>query len=417
MLQQQRGFVAKAPAETILVQSLKRRITAVQGIDAAQADKAVADAIKIVTEEVFPAYQHQIGVVAEMQPKAVHDGGIWRLKDGDQYYATALRAYTTTALTPDEIHKMGSDLVASVGAEMDAILKAQGLTKKRGQWPRASPSFPPTRKRSFPSTDKGREELLKSLNEQIVALQPMLREYTCDARPGEARDPARVPPIAGRRAWQLLRVRCARRFPAWLLLHQPARHEGMARTALRPSPITRASPVITGRSRSRRRRASFPSCAARSSAIPAIPRAGGSMPSSSRTKWVSTRIISSGASAFCNRRHSARLRLVCDTGLHHKRWSREQAIDYMLQATGDQKSSVTTEIERYCVWPGQACAYMVGREVIHKVRDDEAALGEIRSQEIPRCGLEERTRSALGLEVENVKRWTSAKLAPTTPAK
>jgi len=64
-------------------------------------------------------------------------------------------------------------------------------------------------------------------------------------------------------------------------------------------------------------------------------------------------------------------RLVCDTGLHSssKRWTREQAIQSMVSATGDQESNIVTEIERYCVWPGQACSYMVGRQAINRMRD------------------------------------------------
>jgi uncharacterized protein (DUF885 family) len=69
-------------------------------------------------------------------------------------------------------------------------------------------------------------------------------------------------------------------------------------------------------------------------------------------------------------------RLVCDTGLHSKRWTRDQAIDSMVAATGDQRSNITTEIERYCVWPGQACSYMVGRQAINRMRDNaRTALG------------------------------------------
>ncbi len=69
-------------------------------------------------------------------------------------------------------------------------------------------------------------------------------------------------------------------------------------------------------------------------------------------------------------------RLVVDTGIHHKRWSREQAIQSMMEATGDLESSVTTEVERYCVWPGQACSYMVGRQAINRLRREaESALG------------------------------------------
>jgi uncharacterized protein (DUF885 family) len=69
-------------------------------------------------------------------------------------------------------------------------------------------------------------------------------------------------------------------------------------------------------------------------------------------------------------------RLVVDTGIHHRKWTRDQAIDYMVSVTGDQRSAMVTEVERYAVWPGQACAYMIGREEINRLRDKaRAALG------------------------------------------
>jgi uncharacterized protein (DUF885 family) len=69
-------------------------------------------------------------------------------------------------------------------------------------------------------------------------------------------------------------------------------------------------------------------------------------------------------------------RLVTDTGIHSRKWTREQAIDYMVSVTGDKRSSITTEVERYSVWPGQACSYMVGREEINRLRDKaRTALG------------------------------------------
>jgi uncharacterized protein (DUF885 family) len=70
-------------------------------------------------------------------------------------------------------------------------------------------------------------------------------------------------------------------------------------------------------------------------------------------------------------------RLVVDTGMHHKRWSREQAIEFMATTDGDLVSAVTTEIERYCVWPGQACSYKVGHAMWNKLRSQaKAALGD-----------------------------------------
>jgi uncharacterized protein (DUF885 family) len=69
-------------------------------------------------------------------------------------------------------------------------------------------------------------------------------------------------------------------------------------------------------------------------------------------------------------------RLVVDSGLHHKRWSRERAIRYMVETLGDAETSVTREVERYCVQPGQACAYMLGQQVFLKARaDSQAKLG------------------------------------------
>jgi uncharacterized protein (DUF885 family) len=69
-------------------------------------------------------------------------------------------------------------------------------------------------------------------------------------------------------------------------------------------------------------------------------------------------------------------RLVADSGLHHKRWSREQTVKYMVDALGDSESTLTTEVERYCVWPGQACSYKLGHIVWERSRDAaKAALG------------------------------------------
>ncbi len=111
-------------------------------------------------------------------------------------------------------------------------------------------------------------------------------------------------------------------------------------------------------------------------------------------------------------------RLVVDTGIHTERWSREKAIDFMVEATGDQRSSMTTEVERYAVWPGQACSYMVGRETIRKAREDaKAALGDkfdikafhdvvLRSGAMP-----------LGVLSSTVKAWAAAQLVPPAPAK
>jgi uncharacterized protein (DUF885 family) len=62
-------------------------------------------------------------------------------------------------------------------------------------------------------------------------------------------------------------------------------------------------------------------------------------------------------------------RLVVDSGLHHKRWTREQGVDYMLETLGDHRASIVTEVERYCVWPGQATSYKIGQTQWLKLRE------------------------------------------------
>ena len=62
-------------------------------------------------------------------------------------------------------------------------------------------------------------------------------------------------------------------------------------------------------------------------------------------------------------------RLVVDTGLHYKQWSREQAIDYLHRATGESLASVAREVERYAVWPGQACSYKLGQLKVLELRE------------------------------------------------
>ena len=78
-------------------------------------------------------------------------------------------------------------------------------------------------------------------------------------------------------------------------------------------------------------------------------------------RWACTTTIRSAASASCTIAMFRAVRLVVDTGLHAMRWSREQAIKYYIDTLGDQDASAATEVERYCVWPGQACTYMLGK--------------------------------------------------------
>jgi uncharacterized protein (DUF885 family) len=411
MLTQLRGFAAKAPDATVLVQSLKRRVGEAEGVDAPHAGKMVANAAKLVAEKVLPAYRRQIDVIAALKPKAVHDGGIWRLKDGDQFYATALRAWTTSPLSPEEIHKMGLDLVASVGAQMDEILKANGLSK--GSLAARITKLSADPKQLYANTDAGRAQLLKDLNDQIEALQPLLEQnfgtlakakleirrvpaYREAGAPGGYYESGALD--GSRPGYYYINLRDTKEWPKFSL-PTLSYHEGvpghhwqisMAQEAA-DLPLVRKA-LVSNSGYTEGWALYAESLADEKGAYEGNPL---------------------GRLGYLQSAAFRAARLVVDTGIHGKRWSREQAIDYMVEATGRQKSSVTTEIERYCVWPGQACAYMVGRETIRRARSEaQAALGDkfnikafhdliLRNGPVP-----------LAVLSANVKGWVSAELAP-----
>jgi len=112
-----------ATDQSLLVTSIARRAQEA-GLDASWARKAAS----IYDDKVGPALDRQIALTQDLRKSAVHDAGIWRLREGEGFYAAALRATTTSSMSPDEVHKLGLDQVATISARLDGLLKAQGLT-------------------------------------------------------------------------------------------------------------------------------------------------------------------------------------------------------------------------------------------------------------------------------------------------
>jgi uncharacterized protein (DUF885 family) len=165
-------FAASAPAQTVLVESLVRRLPEVEEI--LEADRAgyVTRAEAAVRDQVLPAYARQIEALREVRPQATHDAGVWRLADGAEMYTTALRQRTTTSLTPDEIHDVGVELVAQFNSEMDAILRAEGMTN--GSVAQRIQALSRRPDQLYPNTDAGRAQILADLNAQTRAIEAMM---------------------------------------------------------------------------------------------------------------------------------------------------------------------------------------------------------------------------------------------------
>jgi uncharacterized protein (DUF885 family) len=368
------AFAARPPSETVLVQSLARRAAEIEGIDPAAAAALAAQAETLVAEKIMPAYQRQIAALQAVRPQANADAGAWKLPDGAALYAAALKSQTTTTLTPDEVHAMGVELVAQIQGEMEAILRAEGLT--RGSIAERVQAISRRPDQLYPNTDEGRALLLADLNTQTAAIT------------------ARMPEVSGVLARAQVDIR---RVPPYIEAGAPGGYyQSAALDGSRPGAY-----YINLRNTAEWPKYSLPtltyheavpghhwqiSIQQEAQGLPFIRTAMLGFNAYAEGWALYAELLADEMGVYANDRlgrlgylQSAAFRasrLVVDTGLHHLRWTREQAIDSMLAATGDQRSSVETEIERYCVWPAQATGYMVGRQEILRLRTEaQTAMG------------------------------------------
>lgn len=362
------GFAQTAPAQTVLVQSLQSRLADIAEIAAADKTALTQRAEAIVRDEVLPAYRRQIEAMQGLKGRATNDAGVWKLPRGAELYAAALKSSTTTNMTPEEIHQMGTELVAQFNSEMDTILKAQGMT--RGTVAERVRALSRRPDQIYPSTDAGRTRLLADLNAQVAAIR------------------ARMPEVCGVLARANLEIK---RVPEYTQAGAPGGYyQGAALDGSRPGAyyINLRDPATEWP------KFTLPTLTYHEG-IPghhwqiSIQQEAGELPFI-RSALLGFNAYAEGWGLYAEQLademgmyasdpfgrvgylQSAAFRasrLVCDTGIHSLRWTREQAIQSMVEATGDQESNIVTEIERYCVWPGQACGYMVGRQALNRMRE------------------------------------------------
>ena len=331
-----------------------------------------ATAARLVSQRIYPALDRQIAFLKSLQPKAVHDAGVWRLPDGDAYYAASLEASTTTMLKPDEVHQMGLDVVKDHAAKIDALMKANGLTQGTvGERLRAMYNDPKFR---YENTDAGKDKLLADLNVKVQAIRAKLPgwfgtlpkadlqikrvpKYTEAGAPGGYYNNGSLD--GTRPGTYYINLRDTAEVPSWTL-PTLTYHEGIPGHHLQIS-------------------------IAQETTLPLIRKVGGF--NAYAEGWalyteqlaVEMGMYDNDPWGLIGQLHDSMfrgVRLVVDSGMHAKKWSREQAVKYYVDTLGDQEASAVTEIERYCVWPGQACGYMVGKLTILHLRDKaKAALG------------------------------------------
>ncbi|MDC7675491.1 DUF885 family protein [Asticcacaulis sp. LKC15W] len=328
------------------------------------------EAAKRVDGVIAKALDAQMAAVKAARPKAVHDAGVWRLPDGEAYYTFAARAGTTTTLTPDEIHKIGLDMVAELTAEADTRFKALGMTK--GTVAERMKALGDDPKYLYDNTDAAKEKLLEDLNVQIRAVEAKLPQWfgvlpktavTVRRVPKEIEAGApggyyQRPTLDGSRPGAYyINLRDTKEWPKWSL-PTLTYHEALPGHHMQISIQMEAQ------------------------GLPMLRRIGGF--SAYSEGWaLYTELVAAemgmydtdptGYIGYLQSALFRAIRLVVDTGMHSKKWTREQAIKYFVDTNGDAESAATTEVERYCVWPGQALSYMVGKIKWAELREKSKA--------------------------------------------
>jgi uncharacterized protein (DUF885 family) len=338
------------------------------GIDGNWAEQAT----RVITDKVYPALDRQMALLEQLKPTTAAGDGVWRLPRGDELYADALEYSTTTRMTPEEVHQMGLAQVKEISAELDRILKANGLTKGSVGARLTALNVRPDQ--LYADSAEGRAALLKSLNADYLKVKALLPRAFANpsnapleirAVPVEIQDGAsngyyrRAALDGSRPAIYFINLKDVGDWPKYGL---PALtfHEGVPGHHLQISTMQEAG------------------------TLPILRRVGGY--SAYSEGWaLYAEQLADELGAYASPLDRAgylqsflfrAARLVVDTGLHAKRWSREQATQYMVDVTGFARPRNQREVERYCTQPGQACSYKVGHAAWTRARAKaQAALG------------------------------------------
>jgi uncharacterized protein (DUF885 family) len=321
-----------------------------------------AQAARIAAGRIAPALDRQIAELRRHRAAATSDAGVWKFPDGEAYYGWALRAATTTTMTPDEVHRTGLAELQALHAEMDTILKGQGYT--RGTVGARMTALGKDPRFLYPDTDAGRAEILQFMTRTIAdmrakmprAFHTLVRGNVEVKRLPLAEEPGAPGAYGGAgsidgtvpgRVWLNLRTTALH---SKFSLATLAYHEGIPGHAWQGEytfrlPLVRSLLAFNAYSEGWALYAE---------------QLGAELGAYDDNPIGRLGYLQSLAFRAC--------RLVVDTGLHAKRWTREQAVAWFATTNGSPIEEVSGEVDRYCSWPGQACGYKIGHSAINRLR-------------------------------------------------
>ena len=365
VLKEMSDFVATPAADNILSTSFKTRAAQIKELTEAERGDFQNRVTAAVTGRIYPAYQKLIDYFNGLSPKTTTDDGVWKLPEGEAFYAYALHDNTTTTLKPDEVHALGLSEVARIEAEMQGNLVPLGFANVTiGA---AMDTLGKAPAYLYPNDDNGRAEALAEFKRLIDTAMERSKQLFLTL-PKAKIDVQRTPPF--------------KEATSSGAYYNPGAHDG-TRPGIFFANLRDMNEVAKWSMPTLAYHEGVPghhfqiSIAQELQGVPqfrkVIPFTAYAEGWALYTEWLAKDAGWYEGDPFGDlgrlRDELFRaVRLVVDTGIHAKRWTREQAITYMRDKTGLGEKDVTAEIERYIVNPGQACAYKIGMLKIQELR-------------------------------------------------
>lgn len=359
-LTQTRALIAQQRAGKGMAASLARKAKAANVSGDWEARAARTDG------PIIAALGRQEALLGGMRVQAGTTAGVSRLPGGAAFYAMCLRYHTSTSLTPDEAHKIGLEEVAAYEARIDPLLRAEGLTE--GTVGARLTALGKRPDQLYPNTDEGRAAIIAFSNAKTDAIRPLLTKYFDDL-PATQVEIRRVPPaieagaprgyaqsgtLDGSRPGAFyINLRDTSIWPRFSL-PTLIYHEGLPGHVMDGafSLASKTIPLIN-----------------RTMGIAAHGEGWGLYAEQLADEMGLYDTDPLGRIGYLQAALYRAVRVVVDTGMHAKGWSRDRAMKMMIDVTGLAPSAAENEIDRYIVWPGQATSYKLGHTAIVRARE------------------------------------------------
>ncbi len=360
----------RVPAnQATVVTSLVKRAGA-KGLDAHYGK----DAAKIYDEHILPAIDRQLAQVKRAQRKATHDAGVWKLKQGEDFYRVALEGSTTTRLSPQEVHQFGLHQARTIGDRITALMDKAGVPG--GPLGARLASIYKLPGQVYPNTDEGKAQAIAYCNERLDAIRGRLpqvfkrmppykfevRRVPKETEAGAASAFSQGPALDGSRpGFVYFNLQDSAEWPKFMLA-TVVYHEGL------PGHQFEGGLALSN------------------TGLPLIRKSIGFSGYAEGWALYAEQVADElgmydgdplGQIGYLKEALFRAHRCIIDTGMHHFKWSREKAIALFVDGQGEARGFADREIDRYCASPGQACSYKLGHSTIVKLRDQaKAAQGD-----------------------------------------